>query len=174
MTSEDTTTPALVSRRTVLRTGANAAWMVPAISIATAVPASAACSTATTASFGLVSGAAGPAVHNQLLAKRYFDQTFTVTANGIPGTAAITISLLTGPTLLGLPHESNFAIDVPGWKKGSGRNGLQSGTFARAGSTYRFTKAFNACGEVSAPVVRVTWDALATGPKPVIQAAVSP
>jgi len=179
MTTEQPTTPSVVSRRTILRTGANAAWMVPAISIATAVPAMAACSTATTPHFTAALGAAGPEVHPDILATRHFTQPLTVEAKGTAGSAAVVITLTTGPTgVLAIPPftnpvTANFNIDVSGWSHGANA-GLTSGTFGRAGSTYTFTRPFSACGEISTPTVTVTYDDLATGPKPVISAAVTP
>lgn len=134
MTSEDTTTPALVSRRTILRTGANAAWMVPAISIATAVPASAACSTATAAHYTI----SNPDGVRTNVTTTSWKQTHVVapTASSSAGTATITLSGAPGQ-LNRLLSGWNISTTTPGWVAASSNK--------KGNSTFVFSKSI-ACG----------------------------
>jgi hypothetical protein len=136
MTLEDKTTSSPVSRRTVLRTTANAAWLVPAISMASAVPAVAACSTDTVAHFG-VSNPSGN--HSPItLLSRSWTQTHTVTQNGGPGTATLTF---TAPVVLGGLGTilQDWFIPAPsGWAASASSHG-------RKKTVYVFTRSFPAC-----------------------------
>jgi hypothetical protein len=179
MTTEDQTFNASVSRRTVLRTTANAAWMVPAISLASAVPANAACSLTT--DFNLVTGSlSAPTSPADSQGRRYRTQNYTVSNissgvhSGAAGTASLLVKIEEEAKLIGLDilgSTSGWSISVPGWVA----VGLQSGPAAgKKNSKYLFTRAFG-CGESAAANVTFSWGStLGLNTPPVISATVTP
>lgn len=175
MTTEHTTEPSAVSRRTILRTTAHAAWMVPAISLASAVPAMAACSLTT--DFTLSVGALG-AAFNTGSGKKARTRSNTVSnitsgaSTGAAGTAQLVVKIDQPAKYLGvdlLPSESGWSISVPGWVAGA-----VNGTPGSKNSTYSFTRAFG-CGESAPANVTFGWNsAIGLVVAPVISATVSP
>jgi len=173
MTTEHTTEPSAVSRRTILRTTAHAAWMVPAISLASAVPAMAACSLST--DFTLTTGALSGVTYAG--GKGYRTQSFQVSnqtagaSSGAAGTASLLVTIEKAASLAGLPSYAGWSISVPGWVAVGRQPGPGDG---RKNSKYLFTRAFG-CGESAPANVTYSWTSgLSLVSEPEISAAVSP
>jgi hypothetical protein len=176
MTTENTTESSAISRRTILRTTANAAWMVPAISLASAVPAMAACSLAT--DFTLTGGSLSGNTYSGGLGHKtrsYVVSNQTAgSSSGAAGTASLLVRIEESAKALGLDvldSTAGWSVSVPGWAGGAHQPGPGVG---KKNSTYLFTRAF-ACGESVPASVTFTWtSALGLNTPPVISATVSP
>jgi len=176
MTTEHTTEPSAVSRRTILRTTAHAAWMVPAISLASAVPAMAACSLAT--DFTLTGGALSGNTYSGGLGHKtrsYVVSNQTAgSSSGAAGTASLLVKIEEPAKALGLDvldSTAGWTVSVAGWGGGARQSGPGVG---KKNSTYLFTRAFN-CGESAPANVTFTWTSLlGLNTPPQISVTVSP